>query len=58
MAVSVQVTFDAADPAALGRFWGEVLGYVEQPPPDGHATWDAFLDTLGVPPASGTRRTR
>lgn len=50
MAVPVQVTFDAADPATLGRFWGEVLGYVEQPPPDGHASWDAFLDTLGVPP--------
>src|SRR6478735_10133554 len=50
MAVPVQVTFDAADPATLGRFWGEVLGYVEQPPPDGHASWDAFLDTLGIPP--------
>ncbi|MEZ0448375.1 VOC family protein [Cellulomonas sp. ICMP 17802] len=50
MAVPVQVTFDAADPEALGRFWGEVLGYVEQPPPEGYASWDAFLDSIGAPP--------
>lgn len=49
MAVPVQVTFDAADPVALGTFWREVLGYVEQPPPDGYASWDAFLDSQGVP---------
>jgi hypothetical protein len=45
----VQVTFDAANPRELGRFWGEVLQYVEQPPPDGHATWDDFLSATGVP---------
>jgi hypothetical protein len=49
MAVPVQVTFDAADPAALGRFWGEVLGYIEQPPPDGFESWEAFLDSVGMP---------
>lgn len=26
MAASVQVTFDAADPAALAAFWAEALG--------------------------------
>ncbi len=50
MSRHIRVTFDAHDPRALGRFWGEVLGYVDQPPPDGFATWDAFLDAQGVPP--------
>jgi hypothetical protein len=49
MATPVQVTFDAADPAGLARFWAVVLGYVEQPPPPGFETWDAFLDSVGVP---------
>jgi catechol 2,3-dioxygenase-like lactoylglutathione lyase family enzyme len=44
-----QVTFDAADPPALARFWAAVLGYVEQDPPPGFDTWDAFLDSIGVP---------
>ncbi|WP_454043764.1 VOC family protein [Cellulosimicrobium sp. Marseille-Q8652] len=50
MAVEVQVTFDAADPRALGGFWCEVLGYVEQPPPEGFATWEEALASWGVPP--------
>ena len=49
MAVGIQVTFDAGDAEALGRFWAEVLGYVQQPPPDGHASWEAFLASVGVP---------
>jgi hypothetical protein len=49
MATGIQVTFDAADPAALGGFWAEALGYIEQPPPDGFDSWDAFLDSIGVP---------
>jgi hypothetical protein len=50
MAATFQVTFDAANPGQLGRFWAAVLGYVEQPPPEGHASWQAFLDSVGVPP--------
>ena len=50
MAVQVQVTFDAGDAYELGRFWIEVLGYVQQPPPDGHASWEAFYASVGVPP--------
>src|SRR5580704_17231765 len=38
----VQVTFDCAEPERVGRFWCEVLGYVEPPPPKGFATWDDF----------------
>jgi hypothetical protein len=49
MSVAFQVTFDAANPLRLGRFWAQVLGYVDQPPPDGFDTWDAFLDSIGVP---------
>lgn len=50
MANTVQITFDAADPDALARFWAEVVGYVLQPPPEGYESWDAFLDEIGVPP--------
>ena len=28
MAARIQVTFDAASPPTLGRFWAQVLGYV------------------------------
>ena len=45
----VQVTFDAADPAALSRFWAEVLGYRLDDPPEPYATWDEALKAFGVP---------
>lgn len=44
--VAVQVTFDCAEPARVGRFWCAVLGYVEPPPPAGFTSWGAFEDTL------------
>jgi hypothetical protein len=43
-----QVTFDAANPERLGKFWCEVLGYIEQPPPPGFDSWDAFLESVGM----------
>ena len=49
MTVGVQVTFDASDPARLGAFWAELLGYVEQPPPEGFGRWQEALAALGVP---------
>ncbi|MFD6446956.1 VOC family protein [Promicromonospora sp. NPDC060204] len=49
MARTFQVTFDAADPRALGDFWCEVLGYVRDAPPAGFATWEAALTAWGVP---------
>ncbi len=45
----VQVTFDAADPAALSQFWAEVLGYELDAPPEGFDTWDEALEAFGVP---------
>ncbi|WP_069173773.1 VOC family protein [Streptomyces griseus] len=35
----VQITFDCESPRRVARFWCEVLGYVEPPPPEGFATW-------------------
>jgi catechol 2,3-dioxygenase-like lactoylglutathione lyase family enzyme len=45
----VQVTFDCADPSALATFWNDVLGYRFDDPPEGFDTWDAALDSWGVP---------
>ena len=52
----VQVTFDCGDPGALCLFWVEVLGYQLQPPPPGFDSWDAFLDSVGVPPEGRNSR--
>ncbi len=49
MSKDVQITFDCADPAALAKFWAEVLGYQVQPPPDGFDSWEAALEAFGVP---------
>lgn len=49
MAIGFQVTFDCADPTAMAVFWGEVLGYVEPPPPEGHESWQSWLEAMGIP---------
>lgn len=46
---TVTVTFDAADPKALGTFWAAALGYVEEPPPAPHATWPDTFVAWGLP---------
>jgi hypothetical protein len=48
MARRFQVVIDAADPRSLARFWAEALGYIEQPPPEGFDSWDAFADSIGM----------
>jgi hypothetical protein len=48
MGLEVQVTFDAADPAALAGFWKRVLGYVEQPPPEGWSSWEDWATEMGI----------
>jgi hypothetical protein len=50
MATPIQVVFDTADPDREAQFWAATLGYELQPPPDGFETWDAFLESQGVPP--------
>lgn len=49
MAHGFQLTFDAEDPPSLARFWGIALGYVEQPPPPGFETWEAFAAANNIP---------
>ncbi len=57
MSRTIQVTFDAADPRALSRFWRDALGYVHPGPPgtdvpegtDPLDAWEEFLTRLGVP---------
>ena len=49
MSFPLQVTFDAADPRRLAAFWQAALGYVPQPPPEGHATWEDWSRTVGIP---------
>lgn len=43
------VTFDAADPFALGEFWCAALGYRREDPPEPHQTWDEALTAWGLP---------
>src|SRR6476469_7667056 len=43
------LTFDCHDPAAMARFWTLALGYVDAPPPEGWATWEAWLNHFDVP---------
>ena len=52
MAYSVQIVIACADPARLAGFWAQVLGYVEQPPPDGFESWEQFADQVGIPEAN------
>jgi hypothetical protein len=49
MAISVQVTFDCADPDRLATFWAEALGYKKADPPAGFDSWEAFLEANKVP---------
>lgn len=49
MAIGVQVVIDCADPAKLAPFWAEALGYVVQPPPPGHESWQDWLREQDVP---------
>ncbi len=46
----MQVTYDAGDPGALCEFWCAALGYEIDAPPPGFETWDAALESFGVPP--------
>ncbi len=49
MAVSIQVTFDCADPDRLATFWAAALGYQKQAPPEGFASWEDWLRAHHVP---------
>jgi len=50
MAIPVQITFDAHEPARLAEFWALALDYFVQPPPPGFPDWETFAESIGIPP--------
>jgi hypothetical protein len=49
MATDIQVVIDCANPGRVATFWATALGYVVQPPPEGFASWEEFLTSIGFP---------
>ena len=49
MATGVHVVIDCADPAQLAQFWATALHYKVEDPPEGFATWEAWLADAGIP---------
>lgn len=49
MATQFQVVIDCADPDRMMKFWATALGYKEQDPPQGYASWEDFLRAMNVP---------
>ena len=49
MTLGIQIVYDCADPAKLSEFYAAAIGYKIQDPPEGFATWEAFLTSIGVP---------
>ena len=46
---AVQLTIDCHDAGVLVPFWCLALDYVPSPPPAGHATWNDWYLSVGVP---------
>src|SRR2546427_12606629 len=49
MALGIQIVYDCADPQKLSEFYAAALQYKLQDPPEGFATWEAFLASIAVP---------
>jgi hypothetical protein len=49
MAVRYQLVINCMESEPQARFWAAALGYVPAPAPDGFASWDDYLRSLGVP---------
>ncbi|MFE1345808.1 VOC family protein [Streptomyces sp. NPDC058757] len=47
--LTLQLTIDCAEPHRLVPFWAEALRYVPEPPPEGHPSWRAYWEAVGVP---------
>lgn len=55
MATPFQITIDCVDAEVMTRFWSLALGYVEEPPPPGSASWEEFLQANDIPvPSAGS----
>lgn len=50
MSIAWGLTVDCGRPRELAAFWALALDYVEPSPPEGSATWEAWLVAQGVPP--------
>ena len=48
MAIPIQVTFDCADADRMAAFWAVALDYTLQPPPPGFASWEAWVEEMGI----------
>jgi hypothetical protein len=51
VSAKIQITADCADVRTALAFWGPALGYVREPPPPGHDSWEAFAAAEGIPPS-------
>ncbi|HEX3908997.1 MAG TPA: VOC family protein [Mycobacteriales bacterium] len=49
MAVVPQITIDCIEPARLVPFWCTALGYIVEPPPGGHDSWNEYWRSIGIP---------
>jgi hypothetical protein len=49
VATRIQVTIDCADPQAQAKFWATALHYEPDGPPEGYASWQAWLVDMEVP---------
>jgi Glyoxalase-like domain len=49
MPTKIQITADCSDVPTAMAFWGPALGYVPEPPPPGHDSWEAFAAAEGIP---------
>ena len=49
MVPRIQITVDCADVPIVLRFWAAALGYRQEPPPPGFASWDAYAEARGIP---------
>ncbi|MGZ2360016.1 VOC family protein [Streptomyces sp. 372A] len=47
--MTMQLVIDCADPQRMVAFWAGALGYVPEPPPEGHDSWRAYWEDMGVP---------
>src|SRR5439155_1057525 len=45
----IHVVIDWADPARLATFWAAALHYKLQDPPEGYASWEAWLREMKIP---------
>ena len=46
---TLQIVFDCTDPSKLARFYAEALCYKLQDPSSGYKSWEAFLESSGIP---------